>query len=98
MPFAELVRLLLACIGEDEGLKFIHHSVDNCRADHKPGDWTYEIDNSNQIILRYWFGEFGNLQEPMSNSSCITTPQERSDLEKLIRQHVQILKAKVCAL
>jgi|ERR1041385_749129 len=94
----EMVRLLLACIGEDEGLKFIHHSVDNCRAGHKPGDWTYEIDRSNQITLRYWFGESGNLQEPMANSSCITTPQERSDLEKLIRQHVWILKAKVSAL
>lgn len=24
-PFAEMVYLLLACLGEDEGLKFLHH-------------------------------------------------------------------------
>ena len=26
VDFAELTALLLACIGEDEGIKFIHHS------------------------------------------------------------------------
>ena len=49
VEFAELVRLLIACIGEDEGLEFTHHSIGNTRAGHKFGDWTYEIDNANKI-------------------------------------------------
>ena len=51
IEFAELVRLLLACIGEDEGLKF---SAESQLGGHKAGDWTYEIDSANQITLRYW--------------------------------------------
>ncbi len=58
VDFHQLIEALLACIGEDEGVKFIHHSIGNCIANHKPGDWTYEIDNGNQITLRYWLSEF----------------------------------------
>ena len=52
LELAELVNLLITCIGEDFGLKFIH-SNNNQIANHKRGDWTYELDNDNQITLRY---------------------------------------------
>src|SRR5215510_2956137 len=67
LDFAELVRLFLTCIGEDEELKFVHRSPSNDLAAHKAGDWTYEIDNANQITLRYWINEFGSIEEPISN-------------------------------
>ena len=98
VEFAELVRLLITCIGEDEGLKFRHHSIGNYLSDHKPGDWTYEIDNANQITLRYWLNEFKTLEEPISNPYRIITPQERSDLQNLLLKHVHILKTRVGAL
>lgn len=98
IEFAELVYLLLACIGEDEGMKFTHHSSGNCRSSQKLGDWTYEIDNANQITLRYWLSEFGSLEEPISNPTVVTTAQERSDLQDLLLKHVQLLKTKVSAL
>lgn len=97
LEFAEFVRLLLACIGEDEGLKFIHHSQGNYLAAHKAGDWTYEIDNANQITLRYWLNEFGSIEEPVSNPPCVSTPQERSDLQNVILEHVLHLKARLGA-
>jgi hypothetical protein len=53
VDFAELTALLLSVIGEDEGIKFTHHSIGNYMADHGPDEWTYEIDNANQITLRY---------------------------------------------
>ena len=98
VEFAELVRLLLVCIGEDEGLKFIPHSLGNYLANHKPGEWTYEMDNANQITLRYWLNEFRSIDEPISNPSCITTPEERLDLQNFLRKHIQILKEKIRAL
>lgn len=98
LEFSELVPLLLACIAEDVGLKFKHHSPGNNLADHNRGDWTYELDNSNQITLRYWLGEFGSIEEPIPNSPCVTTPQERSDLQNLLLNHLQALKNKVAAL
>lgn len=98
LEFSELVDLLLACAAEDVGLNFNHHSVGNDRADHKRGDWTYELDNANQITLRYWLSEFGSIEEPVSNPPCVTTPQERSDLQNLLLNHLQALKNKVAAL
>lgn len=98
VDFAELVRLLLACIGEDEGLKFAHHSAGNYLAGHKLGDWTYELDNANQITLCYWLSEFGSIDERISNPSCITTSQQRSELQNLLLHHVRTLKAKVGSL
>lgn len=95
VEFAELVRLLLTCAGEDEGVNLVHHSIGNQLAAHRPGDWTYEIDNANQITFRYWVSEFRSIEEPISNPPCITTPEERSDLQKLILQHLRTLKAKV---
>ena len=95
LGFAELVGLLIGCIGEDEALKFIHHSTGNYLAGHKSGEWTYEIDNANQITLRYWIDEFRNIAEPISNPPSITTPQERSNLHDLILDHVRTLKNEV---
>ena len=98
VEFSQLVDLLLACIGEDEGLKFVHHSQGNTLAGHKLGHWTYEIDNANQVTLRYWLNEFGSVEEALSNPPCITTSQERSDLQQLLLTHVQKLKARVGSL
>ena len=98
LEFAEFVRLLLACISEDEGFDFTHHSPGNYLAAHKAGDWTYEIDNANQITLRYWLSEFGSIEESISNLPCVSTPQERSELQNLVQKHVRTLKAKVSAL
>jgi uncharacterized DUF497 family protein len=98
IEFAELVRLLLACIGEDEGLKFINHSSERQLAGHRPGDWSYQIDDANQITLRYWINELGSVEERISNTGCITTPEERLELQNLLVKHVRSLKAKVRAL
>jgi hypothetical protein len=95
LEFAELVSILIACIGEDEGVKFIHHSPSNCRSGHKSGEWGYDIANDNQITIRYWLNEIGNIPEPISNPRSITTPQERADLHALIQSHVRTLKNKV---
>jgi hypothetical protein len=95
VEFAELVRLLMACIGEDENVQLVHHTPGNHRAGHKVGDWTYEMDNANQITLRYWLSEFGSIEEPLSNPPCITTLDQRPDLQDLLSKHVRILKAKV---
>ena len=97
LDFAELAGLLLACIGEDESLTFTRHSAGNL-AGHKQGDWTYEIDNANQITLRYWINEFRSIDEQIFNPSCITTPQQRSELHNLLLTHVRNLKVNVGAL
>ncbi|HET6979276.1 MAG TPA: hypothetical protein VFI24_23290 [Pyrinomonadaceae bacterium] len=98
IKFAELVRLLLGCIGEDIGLDLIHYSRGNYLAGHKLGDWTYELDNANQITLRYWLDTFSSIEESISNPPTVTTAQEKSDLHGLLLNHVQALKAKVDAL
>ena len=95
LEFAELVQLVVVCAGEDEGLTFTHHSLGNVLAGHCRGDWTYELDNGNQITLRYWTSEFGTIEEPVSNPPCITTSQERQDLQNLLTTHIRALKAKV---
>ena len=95
VDFAELVKLTLACIGEDEGLLFEHHSHGTHRAGHNAGDWTYEIDNSNQITLRYWLNEFRSLEEPISNQAVITNSQELMELQNSLRKHVGNLRDKV---
>ena len=97
LEFAELVRVLITCIGEDEGLKFIHHSAATCSAGHKPGEWSYEIDNTNQIMLRYWIDEIRNIPERVSNRPFVATPLDRSNLHDLIVTHVRILQNRVAA-
>jgi hypothetical protein len=94
----ELVRLLLACIGEDAGLKFIHHSPDSPFPCHRLGDWTYEFDDASQITLRYWLSGSANVEEPISNPPYVANAQERSNLQNLLTEHVHALKSKVIAL
>ena len=97
LEFADLVRLLITCVGEEEGVKFTHHSRGNYHVGHKLGDWTYEIDNANQITLRYWLNEFRSIEEPITNPACITSAKERSDLQHLLLTHVRLLKNRVGA-
>lgn len=97
IEFAELVRLLLACLGEEEGLTFIDHSR-NALAARKLGDWTYEIDNATQITLRYWLNESRSLEEAISTPPLVTTSHERRDLQKLLQAHFENLKTRVSAL
>ena len=94
IEFSELVRILLTCIGEDEGLKFVSHSL----AGHMPGDWTYEINDANQITLRYWTTELGSIEETISSPCCITTADERAELQNLLLIHVRTLKAHAAGL
>ena len=95
VDFHQLTGALLACIGEDEGMKFTHHSIGNNLANQKPGDWTFEIDNGNQITLRYWQSEFGNVDEAISNPPFVMTPKERSELQNALIEGVRSLKAQV---
>jgi hypothetical protein len=95
VDFAELTALLLAVIGEDDGIKFTHHSIGNYLADHRAGEWTYEIDNANQITLRYWLDYLRNISEEISNPPCVITPKERSELQSALLEGVKKLKAKV---
>lgn len=95
LEFADLIRLLLGCLGEDQNIEFTRHSEGNYLAGHKLGDWTYEINNGNQITLRYWLNEFRSLEESVSNPPSVNTPQERSELQNLLLHHIQSLKAKV---
>jgi hypothetical protein len=89
IELAELVRLLLACIGEDEGVTFIRND-----SGHKPGDWTYEVDDANQITLRYWNNEFDSVEEVIQSSPGVGRPQERAELQDLLLHHVNNLKEK----
>ena len=95
LEFSQLVHLLLVCIGEDEGIRFQHHSVGNYMAQHRAEDWTYEIDNSNQVILRYWLSEHANVEELISNPPVITKPAARAELQELLLNHVVALREKV---
>jgi len=95
VDFAELTALLLAVIGEDEGIKFIHHSIGNYLANHRAGEWTYEIDNANQITLRYWLSEFSSIEEAISNPPIVMTPKDRTELQDALLKGLKILKAKV---
>ena len=79
-------------------MKFISHSIGNYLANHKFGDWTYELDNSNQITLRYWLSEFGSLEEATSNSPTVMTPKDRGELQDALLKGVTGLKIKVAAL
>ena len=94
VEFGELVALMIACIGEDNNIRF-EHSKGNHLARRNKGDWTYEIDNANQITLRYWLSDFKNIAEEISNPACVSTPKEREEFQMLLLDHFLILKAKV---
>jgi hypothetical protein len=95
VQFAERVALLLTCIGEDEGVKFSHHSIGNYLADQQSGDWTYEIDNGDQVTLRYWLDSLGSIQVNVTNPPCITTAEDNNNLLSALTTGVRALKAKV---
>jgi hypothetical protein len=97
VDFAELTALLLAVIGEDDGTKLLHHSTGNDRAKHQAGDWTYEIDNANQITLRYWLSEFGSIEEAISNPARVLNPTDRTELSAALFKGVTNLRTKVAA-
>lgn len=92
IDFVEIVGLLVSCIGEDEDIQFVFRS--SHFADRKQGDWTYEIDDANQITLRYWLNEFESLERPISNSPGLT----KTNLQNLLISHVRTLKARVMEL
>lgn len=95
LELAEFVRLLIACIGEDEGLKFTKHAGGNSLSGGMSGAWTFEIDSADQITLRYWLNEFSSIEEPVWNPSGVTTPHERAALQALLEKHVRNLKTRV---
>ena len=95
VEFVVLVRLLLTCISEDEGLKFVHHCESSNCAGRRHGDWTYELGHANQITLRYWLSEVRSLEEPIANSPCVTNAEEQSALQDLLLNRVRALKARV---
>lgn len=98
VDFQQLSEALLACLGEDERVKFIHHSIGNYLGQHKAGEWTYEIDNGNQITLRYWLSEFGSIEVRISNPPAVMTSGDRMDLQNALLHGVLSLKTKVAAL
>lgn len=98
VDFHQLVQALLTSIGEDEGLKFSLHSTGNYLSQHKRGEWTYEMNNGNQITLRYWLSEFRNIEQAISNPPNVITATERTDLQDALLKGVTSLKTKVAAL
>ena len=96
VEFAERVAILMACIGEDEGITFRHRSEGNYRDQPEAGEWTYEIGHSdNQITLCHWLGGWKNLSEPLSNPTCIFTAEDNNTLINALTLAVRSLKAKV---
>ncbi|MEP6742862.1 MAG: hypothetical protein ABJB61_10225 [bacterium] len=98
VEFAELTALLLSCVGEDEGMKFKHHSQGNLLANHDLGDWTYEIDNANQITLRYWLDSLKSVYQELSNPPCITSAADSERLQNALANGVRDLTSKVAHL
>ena len=95
VEFTELVRLLIACIGEDESLTISYHSTGNQVTTRKRGDWTYEFDPACQVTLRFWLNDFENLDEAAAIPPRVIASRERLDLKDLLLQHVRNLKARV---
>ena len=97
VDFQQLTGALLTCIGEDESVAF-KHSTGNHLANHQAGNWTYEIDNANQITLRYWLSEFGSIEETIANPTSVTTPKDRAEFQDALLKGVLNLKAKVATI
>ena len=95
VDFNHLTEVLLTCISEDAGVKFMHHSKGNYLAQHNPGDWSYEIDNANQITLRYWLSEFSSIEEPITNPPVVANTVDRTGLHEALLKGVMELRAKV---
>lgn len=73
------------------------HSTSNRLADHKSGDWTYEIDNANQVTLRYWVSEFDSIEEAVSKPPSVMTPNDKRELHDALFKGLMDLKTKVVA-
>lgn len=96
VEFAERVGLLLACIGQDEGIAFQIRSEGNYLHQPAAGDWTYEMGHSdNQITLRHWLEAWDNISEQLSNPPCIFTAEDNSNLIDALTTGVRALKDKV---
>jgi hypothetical protein len=95
VEFAERVALVLSCIGEDEQVRFAHHSTGNHLANHQAGDWTYEIDNANQVTLHYWLDSVSTIEVSNPNPPNILTAEDNNHLIDSLSQSVRSLKAKV---
>ena len=76
VEFGELVEMFLACIGEDEGVSFLHRTTSNDLRLALKGKWTYEIDNANQVTLRFWVDQSHNLEESFTSQCCISSADE----------------------
>ena len=98
VEFQQLVEVLMACLGEDLHVEFVHHSIGNHLANRKNGDWTYEIDNGNQITLRYWLTELKNVEEHIVNPPVVMTSTERSQLQEALQKSALALTTKVSEL
>jgi hypothetical protein len=98
VEFSKLVEMFLACIGEDEGVSFLHRTTSNDLLLPLTGKWTYEIDNANQVTLRYWVDQSRSLEESFTCQCCISTADERSELQILLEKHVQTLISRVKSL
>ena len=92
--FAGMAGAFVVCMGEEEGLTFTNQSQGATR---RRGDWTYEIDDANQITLRYWLSASESIEEPMSNPPSVNNPELRKELQNLLTTHIRLLKAKVAA-
>lgn len=91
----ELVRLLVACIGEDENLTISYHSTGDHVTTRKRGDWTYEFDDASRVTLRFWLNSFENLDEAVAIPARFISSRETLDLKDLLLQHVRNLKTRV---
>jgi hypothetical protein len=95
--FSGFARALIYCVAELEGLKFTPHSQSSNR-DHRPREWTYEIDKANRITLRYWLSESSSIEEPIPGTNRPSiTPRESRELQNMLTLHIRALKAKVAA-
>jgi hypothetical protein len=94
VEFADLTGLLLSCIGEEEDITFSISSIGDYLASHTAGEWTYEIDNANQITLRYWLSASNNVSEILSNPPCVMTSQDKAQLQDALVSGVARLRLK----
>src|SRR6185503_5691173 len=87
LDFVSFASAAVVCVGEIEELRFIPHSVGDDRVRRRRGDWTYQIDDANQITLRFWLNTTSSIDEPMSNPPSVNNPQLREELQNLLTTH-----------
>lgn len=92
VDFAEMARLLLVCLGEDEGLHF--HNAANLTVP-KPGDWTYSFDVPNQMRLSYWIDTHTRIDETVTGPLKVSSPKESANLRDLIHDRFNVIKESI---